>query len=279
MPVIIRDYHIQLIQTMKDLARHNKWWSAPINLGGVTGANGGSGIPIGGIFQRLIQQRITYDTTEAAYSGILTNVPSGTLVDNLAHIRYNISGLDDRVTVLEDESDPLQVEDESILVWSGVTVLDFQGDGVIATSPSIGRVTVTITSSSGLEVEDENISIETGVTVLDFQGDGVTATSPSPGRVTVTISGNDEVLHIYNELVSGIPATSGYVYPTANSFLPDTLRVYFNGLRQSPTYFDEEPTLSGFTTTFATETGDELLVDYNILGGYGDAGWGNEWGS
>jgi len=279
MPVIVRDYHIQLIQTMKDLARHNKWWSAPINLGGVAGPNGGSGVPIGGIFQQLIQQRVAYDTTEAAYSGIITRPPSGSLVDNLAHIRYNISGLTDRVTVLEDESDPLRIEDESILVFSGVNTIDFQGDGVEATSPSSRRVTVTI---SGLEIQDESISIETAVTLINFQGEGVNVNSPSPRQVIVTISGIDEIFHIYNELVSGIPAASGYVYSTANPFLPDTLRVYFNGIRQSPTYFNEQPTLSGFTTTFATETDDELLVDYDIseatAEGWGEDGWGDGWG-
>jgi len=229
MPVIVRDYHAQLIQTMKDLARHNKWWSAPINLGGVSGPNGGSGVPIGGIFQQLIQQRVAYDTTEAAYSGIITRPPSGSLVDNLAHIRYNISGLDDRVTILEE-----------------IGILQVQDEGVLAVS---------------------------GVTVLDFVGESVTATPSYPGKATITISGRPHA-HIYNELISGIPAPSGFTYATTRPFLPATLRIYFNGLRQSPTYFTEFP-FSGFTTTFETESQDELLVDYDTRSFYS---WGDGWG-
>ena len=273
MPIIVRDYHSQLIETMRDLGgRPAKWWAAAINLGGVPGSGGGVGVPIGGIYGQLIQSKVAYDTTEAVYSGIQSAPPSGSLVDNLAHIRFTSSGLDDRVTILE-EVGILQVEDESVLVTSGVTVLDFQGAGVEVTSPSAGRTTITV---SGLNIEDEGISVASGVTILDFKGTPVIATDSGFGRVTITVS-SIAPLHVYNELVSGIPASSGYGYSTAYPFLLNTLRIYYNGLRQSPTYFTEIST-SGFTTTFPTIDGDEILVDYDRSAA-SIAGWGNEWGS
>lgn len=93
-PIIVRDYNEELLQTINDISRHNKWWSAPINLGGVPGVSGGTGTPIGGTYGYLPQQRVAYDITEAAYLGIQTNVPSGTLYDNLAHIRYRLDNLE-----------------------------------------------------------------------------------------------------------------------------------------------------------------------------------------
>lgn len=55
-------------------------------LGGDSGPSGGQGLRPGGFIGQLIQRAVTYDTTEAA-----TLAGSGTLVDNLNHIRYNIS--------------------------------------------------------------------------------------------------------------------------------------------------------------------------------------------
>ena len=96
MTVVIKSYNTQVLETIRDASRFNKWWSSPLNLGGCPGPDGGSGLPIGGIYSQLIQTKVAYDTTEAAYQGILTNVPSGTLVDNLAHMRFDliaVSGL------------------------------------------------------------------------------------------------------------------------------------------------------------------------------------------
>lgn len=57
-----------------------------IVLGGTSGSAGGSGGPPGGFVGKLVQSQICYDTTEAeSLSG------STSLVDNLNHIRYDIS--------------------------------------------------------------------------------------------------------------------------------------------------------------------------------------------
>jgi len=240
MPVITRDYHRQVIETIKDLSRFNKWWSAPINLGGVPGPGGGSGIPIGGIFGQLIQTKVAYDTSELAYSGILTNVPSGSLVDNLAHMRFTDSGLAARVTILE--------------AASGI---------------------------AGIDIEEDDVLVAAGVTILNFEGDPVSVADNGGGKVTVTISGTGAtaisgIFHIYNELPSGVPAASGFFYGTIHALLPDTLRVYLNGLRKGPSLFTEFAP-SGFVTTFATILGDELLIDYDTS--QATEGWGDEWGN
>lgn len=104
MPTILTDYHGELINTMRDLARGDKWWTAPVNLGGVPGPSGGTGGPIGGLYGMLVQTKVAYDSTETAYSGIETNIPSGSLVDNLAHIRNRLDSLEtlSGITVLDD---------------------------------------------------------------------------------------------------------------------------------------------------------------------------------
>lgn len=225
---------------MKELARHNKWWTSPLNLGGVPGSGGGQGIPPGGIFGMLIQTKVTYDTSELAYSGIQTNVPSGTLVDNLAHIRFSIEGLDDRVLVLEDISHSLVVQEEGFVVVSGVTVINFEGQGITATQTSATGVTVALS----------------GIAATNISG-------VSLGR--------------YNEMPSGIPAPSGTLYYTNYKFLANTLRVFQNGIRQSPAYFSEHTSRTAFNTTFATVVDDELLVDYNWIEEE-QIFWGFSWG-
>jgi hypothetical protein len=135
MPLITRDYHRQIIDTIKDLSSYNKWWSAPINLGGSGGTDGGSGIPIGGMHGQLIQTKVAYDTTEAAYSGIRTNVPSGSLVDNLAHIRLDLQTV--------SGASPLAVQENDVTITSQTNTLNFEG-GVTVLDEGAGKATVTI---------------------------------------------------------------------------------------------------------------------------------------
>lgn len=63
-------------------------------LGGVSGPDGGSGIPPAGFIGKLNQRYVTYDTTEAASTATSGN-PS--LVDNLNHIRYDVLVLENEV--------------------------------------------------------------------------------------------------------------------------------------------------------------------------------------
>lgn len=146
MPLITRDYHRQIISTMKDLSRHNKWWSSPVNLGGSGGTGGGSGIPIGGMHGQLIQSKVAYDTSELAYSGIVSSPPSGSLVDNLAHMRLTASGIESRVTVIESTSN-LEIQEDDVHVASGVTVLNFEGPVGVVKEGTKTTVTVELGAS------------------------------------------------------------------------------------------------------------------------------------
>lgn len=67
-----------------------------------------------------------------------------------------------------------------------------------------------------------------------------------------------QLLHIFNEDVGG----SGSNFSTNYDFVANTLRVTWNGVRQSNTHFSEKAGLDGFTTQFWVESGDTLTVDY-----------------
>jgi hypothetical protein len=118
--------------------------AAPLVLGGVLGSGGGGGGPVGGFVGHLPQTRVAYDLSELASSG--TPASGMSLLDNLNHIRY-------RLGVVESTSggggSPLSVEDEGVLVSSGVTVLNFEGDSVTATETSAGIVTISISGVAG----------------------------------------------------------------------------------------------------------------------------------
>lgn len=63
-------------------------------LGGKASSSGGSGVgPPGGIIGYLPQARVSYDLTEAAYSG--TPASGMSIVDNLNHIRYRVQVLEE----------------------------------------------------------------------------------------------------------------------------------------------------------------------------------------
>jgi hypothetical protein len=81
-----------------------------------------------------------------------------------------------------------------------------------------------------------------------------------------------QLLHVFSESVTG----TGSNFDTNYEFVTGTLRVVWNGIRQSNSHFSEKPAKDGFTTQFTVVTGDELLVDYarptsGSIGGVGNA--------
>jgi hypothetical protein len=116
--------------------------AAPLVLGGVVGSGGGGGGPIGGFVGHLPQTRVSYDLSELAASG--TPASGMSLLDNLNHIRYTIANISGG-----SGGSPLSVEDEGSLVSSGVTVLNFVGNGVVASEASAGIVTIAISGIAG----------------------------------------------------------------------------------------------------------------------------------
>lgn len=126
--------------------------SQPLNLGGVSSSGGGSGGPPGGFLGRIPQTRVTYDKLELG-----TSTTSGTpsLYDNLNHIRY-------RLNTLESGPTNLNIEQDDILVASGIKTLNYEGS-VNVLDEGNNKVTVTVSGGSGETNTMANLGIGEGV--------------------------------------------------------------------------------------------------------------------
>lgn len=135
-------YERVIIDLIESTNRNIK--ALPINLGGLSGTNGGVGAPPGGYIQWLPQVRVAYDETEAAFSGITISGP--TLLDNLNHIRY-------RLAVLESGGSIIVTDDNNALSYLDTTEIHFSGAGVTVTDLGGGEVRVAISAvGSGLDI-------------------------------------------------------------------------------------------------------------------------------
>ncbi len=199
-PTPVKRYHQSLLETMSDIGRHQKWFTSPLNLGGVPGPSGGEGIPIGGLIGQLIQSKVAYDTTEAE---ILNPPASGlSLVDNLNTMRFRLLFLEDH------SSSALIVKEEGVQRASGVVIMNFQG-GVNVTSPQPNTVNVIVTATGGG-------SVLGGVTVVfedltsqipamdDFYVVSQTIVS---GSSQVFMNGLHQIPTYYTETTSGVKLT------------------------------------------------------------------------
>lgn len=130
-------YEIQLFDYFDTMLRLMK--AQPLNLGGIAAPSGGQGGG-GGYIGYLPQTRVSYDETEA--ETMYTPPISGSLLDNLNHIRYRVNTLE---TTL---SGGIAIYENSIPVASGVTVVDFLTDFEVEDVGS-GHVTVTLISGAG----------------------------------------------------------------------------------------------------------------------------------
>lgn len=109
-------------------ARIDRLW-----LGGTAGPSGGQGVRPGGYIGQLIQTLVAYDTSEIA-----TPIGSGSLWDNLNHIRHRIavisgllnSGIAGEITVREFDGSPT-VSGVRIITFSGARVIDNGNNEVI----------------------------------------------------------------------------------------------------------------------------------------------------
>jgi len=177
-PTPVKRYHEALIQTMRDIGSHQKWFTSPLNLGGVPGSGGGSGIPIGGLIGQLIQSKVAYDTTEASS---LYVPPSGqSLLHNLNRIRYWIN----------QKSGPLVVRDEGSPIASGITILDFVGAPVTA-SESGGVVTIAVSGTGG-GGGGETVKVSSDDTVANYLENKLTAASSKISVTTANPGGNEQ---------------------------------------------------------------------------------------
>ncbi len=211
MPIItnLEDKILQLVRS-----NQYQWFTVGVNLGGVSGIEGGSGIPLGGFVGQLIQSKVTYDTSEA----ISLDIPASgvSLVHNLNRIRYWI-----------DQKNPaLIVEDEGVEIASGVTTMDFVGAPVEVTL-SGGKVVVTVSGTGGGE-GGEIVKVSSDDTVANYLDDKVTVVLPITKTVNNPGGNEDLELGFDGDLddlsdVSIITAVSGEVLTYTDEWLNLTL--------------------------------------------------------
>lgn len=119
-----------VLEMLENTARNLR--VTPLNLGGLSGADGGGGGPPGGFVGQLPQREVTYDTTEAAT--LFTPASGMSLVDNLNHIRYRIGeiettisgGVGGAITVMDFDGVPT-VSPTTVIIFSGATITDLGG--------------------------------------------------------------------------------------------------------------------------------------------------------
>lgn len=174
-----RDLPYVVIDLLENTARNIK--AQPVNLGGLAGVGGGVGGPPGGFIGWLPQTRVAYDVDEFA---VATTSGSGTLLDNLNHIRYRIEQLESisGILVVDDVDGVPSISPTYRITFSGATLTDL-GEG---------RVLVAIAASGGsgtpLTVEEADGSPSVNnVDKIIFSG--ATVTDLGNGDVRVTISG------------------------------------------------------------------------------------------
>lgn len=127
----------------------------------------------------------------------------------------------------------------------------------------------TLETNFGLTVEKDNVVVASGITLLDFRGN-VNVTAGVSGEVLVEIvpSGAGTVplySGVFNENLSSYVNGTETHFTLANTAVTDSLSVYYNGIKQTPTYFVVDGNNGGFTTTFVPASGDNLVVDYMTL--------------
>jgi hypothetical protein len=124
--------------------------------------------------------------------------------------------------------------------------------------------------SPGITVMEEGVQVGTGITVLNFAGDvNVSLTDTDEVQIYVTISGGDDnhpvASGVYGEsMTSQIPAVGNH-FDVAMEIADASLQVYYNGIRQSSSFYTVDSDKLGFTTTFSPIAGDTMVVDYNTV--------------
>src|SRR3990170_475899 len=131
-------FEAQFFEYLQQLLRINN--ARPVMLGGYSASGGGAGGAPGGFIGYLPQTRVAYDLTEGAMLGFVEpgainasgEVVSGSLLDNLNHIRYRIEQI--------EGGGGVNIWEDGTLVASGITILDFLTDHIVDMGG--GRVTI-----------------------------------------------------------------------------------------------------------------------------------------
>lgn len=153
------NYELTLYEILNNLKSYIL--AQPINLGGISGTEGGTGGPPGGFIGLLPQNRIAFDYTEGSGLEIPTN-GSATLLHNLNRIRYRLSRVESNqggvVGYLTDQKIPRYSVDKEALL-----------DSVISQD---AEYNVSITDPGTVIVNDFEVHFEDGTNPLTVSGDG-----------------------------------------------------------------------------------------------------------
>lgn len=181
-----------IIDLLESSARNLK--AHPLNLGGIAGVGGGVGGPPGGFIGWLPQTRVAYDEDELA---TLATSVSGSLLDNLNHIRYRLELIEagSGVLVVDEYDGSPSVSPTDRISFSGATVTDLGG----------GRALITINASggSGTPLTVEELDGSPSVTNVDkIIFSGATVIDQGSGDVLVSISGHSLTIENVSKTVS-----------------------------------------------------------------------------
>lgn len=255
----------------------NNMKNLPLNLGGISYSGGGAGGPPGGFVGQLPQTRVAYDYTE---EGTLYTPSGVSLLDNLNHIRYQI-------TTLASGGDPsFTILDNGVLVVSGVTNLNFEGDFSI--TPFANGVTISVSGAQGepgvtdLTIQEEDIIVLSGVKTINFEG-AVSVVAEGSDKVTVTMSGggtSDLTLPFMEDVgIYTTPSGALHVKPSGidqvplivqGTIIPAETPMWVAGTNDARVlvYSTDMDTWTGCTFT-------DNLADYSSV--YGIIKFGNKW--
>jgi hypothetical protein len=207
-----------IIDLLESTAKNLK--ATPLNLGGIHGAGGGRGGPPGGFIGWLPQTRVAYDEDEL--ESPFTSA-SGSLLDNLNHIRY-------RLGTLESGASITVIDSNTASIFYDVDTIHFSGAGVIVTDLGDGDVKVEITATgsggSGTPLTVQEIDgspIVTNVDKIIFSG--AIVTDLGSGDALVTIPPLTLKDHYNSTIVIGVDQIefSGAVFDVIDMGSGDTL--------------------------------------------------------
>lgn len=133
--------------------------------------------------------------------------------------------------------------------------LETEVDGSVSNE---GSLTVK-SGTSATSIISSNTSGSTDVTLT--AGSNITL-SESGNNITIAASGGAGPTFVYGETPTGTINGINDAFTTANTPTSETVRVYLNGLRQTPTT-DYSVSTNTITFTTAPLTGDVIIVDYN----------------
>lgn len=125
---------------------------------------------------------MTYEVWLAKKEATLLNVTAAS--DPASNTEVQVS----EITGGGGGGNAIVVKDEGSILTNSVSILNFTGAGVTASSNG-SNVTIAVTSGNPIAVEDEGNVLTAGVQTLNFTGSGVTATTDGFDNITVNITG------------------------------------------------------------------------------------------